>query len=177
VASTTANSWTVRAYGGFRFITGEFTGAALPSNAGSWSVLCDRNTKEHIAPVDPGDVLDRLGRVPVATWSYKGDPEERRYIGPMAQDFHAAFGLGDDDTHISSGDLDGVALAAIQGLNQKVEVGGQRSEVRIQKLEARLAAQSEEMRTKDSQIAVLQERLERLERQLLPVAQPQAESQ
>jgi hypothetical protein len=40
----------------------------------------------------------------------------------MAQDFHAAFGLnGADDKHIATVDADGVALAAIQGLNQKLE--------------------------------------------------------
>ena len=40
----------------------------------------------------------------------------------MAQDFHAAFGLnGADDKHISTVDESGVALAAIQGLNQKLE--------------------------------------------------------
>jgi hypothetical protein len=54
----------------------------------------------------------------------------------MAQDFHAAFGLGPDDKHISSVDADGVALAAIQGLNEKVDVRSERSEVRMQKLEA-----------------------------------------
>ena len=43
------------------------------------------------------------------------------HIGPMAQDFHAAFGVGADDKHIATVDADGVALAAIQGLNQKVE--------------------------------------------------------
>ena len=42
-------------------------------------------------------------------------------MGPMAQDFYAAFGLGDGDTTITSVDPDGVALAAIQGLNQKLE--------------------------------------------------------
>jgi hypothetical protein len=39
----------------------------------------------------------------------------------MAQDFYAAFGLGMDDKHISMVDADGVALAAIQGLNHKLE--------------------------------------------------------
>jgi hypothetical protein len=56
---------------------------------------------------------------------------------PVAQDFQAAFGLdGADDKHISVVDEGGVALAAIQGLNQKVEDRSQKSEVRIQKLEA-----------------------------------------
>jgi cell division protein FtsB len=57
----------------------------------------------------------------VQSWDYKAQPGEK-HIGPMAQDFHAAFGLnGADDTHISTVDEGGVALAAIQGLNQKLE--------------------------------------------------------
>ncbi len=39
----------------------------------------------------------------------------------MAQDFYAAFGLGNSDTHIGTVDADGVALAAIQGLYQLLE--------------------------------------------------------
>jgi trimeric autotransporter adhesin len=39
----------------------------------------------------------------------------------MAQDFHAAFGVGPDERHITTVDADGVALAAIQGLNRKLE--------------------------------------------------------
>lgn len=60
--------------------------------------------------------------MPVTSWTFIGHPE-KRHIGPVAQDFHASFGLGDpkDDTHIDMGDSQGVALAAIQGLNAKVE--------------------------------------------------------
>ncbi|MGP8240136.1 MAG: peptidase S74, partial [Limisphaerales bacterium] len=43
------------------------------------------------------------------------------HLGPMAQDFYAAFSLGADDKHITTIDEGGVALAAIQGLNQKLE--------------------------------------------------------
>jgi hypothetical protein len=39
----------------------------------------------------------------------------------MAQDFYAAFNVGEDEKHITTVDADGVALAAIQGLNQKLE--------------------------------------------------------
>ena len=35
--------------------------------------------------------------------------------GPMAQDFYAAFGLGNSDKSIGLLDASGVALAAIQG--------------------------------------------------------------
>jgi len=61
-------------------------------------------------------VLARLMRVPVSTWSYTGQDASIRHMGPMAQDFYAAFGLGEDNKHISTVDADGVALAAIQGL-------------------------------------------------------------
>ena len=53
----------------------------------------------------------------------------------MAQDFHAAFGVGLDDKHIATVDADGVALAAIQGLNQKLE----QKETEITELKQRLA--------------------------------------
>ena len=49
-------------------------------------------------------------------------------MGPVAQDFRAAFGLGEDDKHISTVDAAGVALAAMQTLyklglekDQKIE--------------------------------------------------------
>ena len=57
--------------------------------------------------------------MPVSKWEYK-DALGESHIGPMAQDFYAAFGLGATDTGISSIDAGGVALAAIQALNQKL---------------------------------------------------------
>jgi len=41
-------------------------------------------------------------------------------IGPMAQDFKKAFYPGRDDRGITTLEFDGVELAAIQGLNQKL---------------------------------------------------------
>ena len=64
-------------------------------------------------------VLDHLQTLPLSTWKYKG-ADTRRHIGPMAQDFHGAFNVGADDKHIAVVDDGGVALAAIQGLNQKL---------------------------------------------------------
>jgi hypothetical protein len=66
-------------------------------------------------------VLRRLASVPISTWSYRSQKRSIRHIGPMAQDFHRAFGVGEDRRHISSVDADGVALAAIKGLSRKVE--------------------------------------------------------
>ena len=62
-----------------------------------------------------------------------------RHLGPMAQDFRQAFGLGEDDRHISSSDADGVALAAIQGLNQKLEETVRQKDARIAALEQNVA--------------------------------------
>ena len=66
-------------------------------------------------------MLDKVAELPVSTWSYKAQGPDIRHIGPMAQDFTAAFGVGEDDRHITSVDADGVALAAIKGLDQRVD--------------------------------------------------------
>jgi hypothetical protein len=79
----------------------------------------DRNMKRDFTPVNSSEVLDRVAALPISTWSYIAD-DGVRHLGPMAQDFYSAFSVGMDDKHISMVDADGVALAAIQGLNQKL---------------------------------------------------------
>ena len=64
-------------------------------------------------------MLARIAALPISTWSYKAQDESIRHLGPMAQDMYAAFGLGEDDRHITTIDADGIALAAIQGLYQQ----------------------------------------------------------
>src|SRR5208283_700289 len=81
----------------------------------------DRNAKEGFAPVNPQSVLAKVASLPVTEWNYKTDSKGVQHIGPMAQDFQAAFQLSADDKHISVVDEGGVALAAIQGLNQKLQ--------------------------------------------------------
>ena len=79
----------------------------------------DRNAKENFAAVSPQDVLDKVNSLPISTWTYK-EMRDGRHLGPMAQDFYAAFQLGGSETTITAVDTEGVALAAIQGLNQKL---------------------------------------------------------
>jgi hypothetical protein len=81
----------------------------------------DRNLKENFAPVNPLEVLEKVVALPLSRWNFIGDAATP-HIGPMAQDFHAAFSLGTDERHIATVDADGVALAAIQGVNQKLEL-------------------------------------------------------
>ena len=56
--------------------------------------------------------------LPLSTFLYK-DGDGRRYLGPMAQDFHGAFGLGTDDTRIAMNDIDGVSLASLKALDAR----------------------------------------------------------
>jgi hypothetical protein len=140
VVSTNANSMTLRATGGYRLMSA-LTGAGvfLAPGAGTWTSLSDRNAKENFAPVDVRGVLAKVAALPVCTWNYKTQTNNVRHIGPTAQDFKAAFGLGESDTGIATVDADGVALAAIQGLNQKLENELKKKELRIERLEAELS--------------------------------------
>ena len=81
----------------------------------------DVNAKEDVVSVDGKDVLECLDNVPISMWSFKASDDGARHMGPMAQDFYAAYGLGSDDKHISALDVGGVALAAIQSLNNVVK--------------------------------------------------------
>jgi len=108
-------------------------GARL-TQGGAWTNASDRNVKANFNPIDSQAILQRVIELPIETWNYRAETTAVRHIGPMAQDFHAAFGVGGDDTSISTVDADGVSLAAIQGLYQIV----QEKEARIAALEARL---------------------------------------
>jgi len=159
IHSSNDDQFIVRANGGLWFgaVTADFTptigsgvligtstGAYL-SSGGAWTNVSDRNAKANFRPVNEGEVLACLAEIPIATWNYQSQDPSIRHIGPMAQDFYAVFGVGEDDTHISTLDADGVALAAIQGLYQLA----QEQEARIADLEARLAALEEAMQIRE----------------------------
>ena len=92
----------------------------LPGYSG-WSCTSDRDAKENFVVADTERILAKLVAMPMFSWNYKGADPDRRMLGPTAQDFDAAFGLGNPEKSIASGNLHGVALAAIQGLNAKLE--------------------------------------------------------
>ncbi len=140
-----ANRFMVRASGGVYFFSSVDlnSGAALPPGSGSWATWSDRQAKANFAPVDRQDILTRLSDLPIHTWNYKTQDSSIRHMGPTAQDFRAAFGLGEDERHINTVDADGVALAAVQELHrlahaQAAQLAAQQE--RIAALEARLAA-------------------------------------
>jgi trimeric autotransporter adhesin len=87
---------------------------------GTFVSASDRNVKQDFAEVNSRAVLEKVAQLPIQTWAYTNDPGTK-HLGPVAQDFYAAFNIGPDDKHITTVDESGVALAAIQGLNQKLQ--------------------------------------------------------
>ena len=91
------------------------------SDGTNWSNGSDRNSKENFTTLDPQSVLEKIATLPITQWNYKVEPNATMHIGPMAQDFYSAFGLGgiSGNTSISTIDPSGVALLGIQALNTK----------------------------------------------------------
>jgi hypothetical protein len=130
------NEFVVRASGGIGFYSSAnaSTYCALFTGSGSWSCVSSRDVKDDFAPVNSGAVLDKFVALPISSWRFNAEPAEVRHIGPFSQDFRAAFGLGADDQTISTIDIQGVALAAIQGLNAKLEARLREQDAEIEAL-------------------------------------------
>ena len=116
---------------------------------GTWTNGSSRLFKEAFTAIDVDDVLARVLAMPVTRWRYRGG-EDAWHLGPVAEDFHAAFGLGGNERYIGTVDADGVALAAIQGLAQRED--------------ARVAALERENAALKRSVDALASRLEALER-------------
>ncbi len=170
----TNNAFMARANGGFWFgaatysVTptigaGNFisttTGAYL-TTGGAWTNASDRNAKMNFAAVNGRDILLRLAEVPIQMWSYKAEDPSVRHIGATAQDFHAAFGVGYNNTSISTIDADGVALAAIQGLYQVV----QEKDAEIASLRSQIAGLKSQVTSQQAEIDDLKARVAAIER-------------
>ena len=119
-----------------------WNGARL-TDGGIWTNASDKHRKTDFQGVDPRDVLEKLVGLSVGHWRYTNEDAGVKHLGPVAQDFQNTFGLGTDDKSIGTVDADGVALAAIQGLNQKLQ---------------------EELKRRDAENAELRERVDKLER-------------
>ncbi|RKH68254.1 tail fiber domain-containing protein [Corallococcus aberystwythensis] len=150
VTNTANNQFMARAAGGFRFRTSSnlTTGCDLPAGSAGFSCTSDRTTKEDFRRVDAEAVLAKVAAMPVESWRYKTEADGVRHVGPVAQDFRAAFGLGTDDKSIGLLDIDGVNMVAIQALARRTE---------------ELNAKSAEVDALKAQMAELQRSLSRLE--------------
>lgn len=121
------------------------TGAML-STGGVWQNASDVNRKHLFENISGEALLAKLTQIPILEWSYKTEDKNIRHIGPMAQDFRKAFGLGYDDVSIGTVDADGISLACIQALEKRttdqakeladIKAYNQQLEQRLQKLES-----------------------------------------
>ena len=118
-----------------------------------------RDIKENIETVNPSQILAKVVDLPISTWNYITDENDTQHLGPMAQDFHATFGLGDDETKIATLDTSGVALAAIKGLNDKLN---EKVDV-LEKVNAKVSELEKENAELHDQNEELLGRLDRLE--------------
>ncbi len=125
---------TIGKAGGAAFITLKGTGTLILD--APLAGPSDRNLKQGFEPFDREALLGRLATLDISEWSFISEGLGVRHIGPMAQNFKTAFGLGADDTHITPSDLDGVALAAIQELYLQL----QQKDAEIDQLRSRLSA-------------------------------------
>jgi hypothetical protein len=136
---------------------------ALLSAGGTWTNASSRTFKEGFTAVDPLHVLAKLVAMPVQTWFYKDAHDEGEHMGPVAEDFAETFGLGKDERHIATVDESGVAFAAIQGLNQKVESENAKLEGLNAELSTKADVIAQQNETLRGELARLQARLEKLE--------------
>jgi hypothetical protein len=122
------------------------TGVCSYDGGSGWNCPgADRGSKDNLVRADPETLLDRLEAMPMYYYEMRGSRTGARYLGPMAQDFKAAFGIGTSDRTINTANAQGVALAAAKGLY-----------ARLKRDEQKLAAQ-------DATIAELERRLSLLE--------------
>ncbi|MEE4303790.1 MAG: ABC transporter C-terminal domain-containing protein [Wenzhouxiangella sp.] len=114
---------------------------------GSVYQLSSRAVKTEFATVEPEHLLGLLERLELGRWNYIAGSDRAPHFGPAAEDFHAAFGLGDSGERISLSDMAGVALGAAQAL--KLELDEKEREIealeaRLERLERALLADGEE---------------------------------
>jgi hypothetical protein len=140
---------------------GYFTGKAIVTGnleVGSCTgctISSDRGLKALVSSVDPRTVLDRLAALPIKSWSYKTDSPSVRHLGPMAQDFRAAFNLGADDKHIDMVDANGVTMASIQALYQMMKEKERQNEQlagEVRQLRAQMTQQQSRLLQQQAQL-------------------------
>jgi trimeric autotransporter adhesin len=147
------NQFRSRFAGGYLLYTNssQTIGVSLSASGNAWASTSDRNRKENVVWLDDEDVLRRLRNVPVAVWNFIDSETDARNVGPMAQDWHAAFALNSDSLTINQADFDGVNLSAIRALERRTAEQAEqlaRQADRVAELEAEIATLSRLVRAR-----------------------------
>jgi hypothetical protein len=166
------NEFRIRYNGGIRLRVSTAANGNTPGAGGnvgcdltvavpSWTCASSRTLKEDFEPVDGEQVLSRIRGIPITTWRMIGADAEVRHLGPVAEDFYAAFPLGLGETTIGMGDIDGVNLAAAKALEARTTALQQQLDertARVQALEAALAASTRRMEEMEARLQALERR-------------------
>jgi hypothetical protein len=167
VRNQTSNEFRIRYNGGIRLRVSTAANGNTPGAGGnvgcdltvavpSWTCASSRTLKENYLAVDGEDVLARVRAMPITTWNMIGGERTVRHLGPVAEDFYHAFGLGLGETTIGLGDIDGVNLAAAKAL------------------EARTTELRRELDARTAEVAALRGELAELRAQVQALAKAQA---
>ena len=166
------NEFRIRYNGGIRLRVSTAANGNTPGAGGnvgcdltvavpSWTCASSRTLKENYLNVDGEYVLSRLRDMPITTWSMIGADPHVRHLGPVAEDFHRAFGLGLGPTAIGLGDIDGVNIAAAKAL----EVRTTNLQTQLDERTAQVQALQAQVTTQTELIARMEARLRALETQ------------
>jgi hypothetical protein len=171
------NEFRIRYNGGIRLRVSTAANGNTPGAGGnvgcdltvavpSWTCASSRTLKEHYLPVDGEYVLSRIRAMPITTWNMIGADAQVRHLGPVAEDFYRAFGLGIGETTIGMGDIDGVNIAAAKALEARTSRLREEVEMRtaqVNTLQAQVNAQAAQLQAATARSDALEARLQALE--------------
>ena len=160
--SSADNQLTMRFIGGVRIWTSypdSTAGVYMRHGQSGWSNYCDRNKKENFETVDGEELLSKISKIPITRWNYKKTDPNDKYIGPMAQDFYAAFHLGGTDSlGINTISIDGVNMAGVQALEKRTSEMKTTMHKIIEQNE-KLIAENEKLREQISNVSKVSDEL------------------
>jgi hypothetical protein len=114
---STSNYPTLKTSNSFMYFSAGGSYSAYMNSTGGWNAQSSRKKKENFEAIDRPALLDKIARLEVSQWNYKDQHPSIKHIAPIAESFHALFGLnGPDEKMLSHIDPAGVALAGLQGL-------------------------------------------------------------
>jgi hypothetical protein len=130
VRNTANHQFMVRADGGYVFYSNVALtmGVELLPGGGSWSMISDRNKKFNIQLLSPLDFSPQFDSLAVLSWNYIG--HDAVHVGPIAQDFYSAFGVGEKPYLINMIDSDGTTFLGIKKLNEEMNSQPTNAEVK-----------------------------------------------
>ena len=160
-SSSVANEMTMRFAGGYRLFSNSIltAGVTLAAGGGAWASVSDKRKKENFISLNPEEVLLKIKNIPVTEWNYKAQDKTNHHIGPMAQDFYAAFelsGIGNDTT-ITTTDIDGVNMIAIQALEKRT--------AQLKLAQEELTLQTNELKLKTNELEKLKAEVESVKKE------------